>query len=83
MRRAGPPSTASAADHVGFIAGGEYDETVAKARVLTARRPPFELLESMRRDPGESIRRLGQHVDRLRSSAAYFGYAFDEGRCER
>jgi para-aminobenzoate synthetase/4-amino-4-deoxychorismate lyase len=57
---------------------GEYDETVAKARVLTARRPPFELLESMRRDPGESIRRLGQHVDRLRSSAAYFGYAFDE-----
>jgi para-aminobenzoate synthetase/4-amino-4-deoxychorismate lyase len=57
---------------------GEYDETVAKARVLTARRPPFELLESMRRDPGEPIRRLEQHVDRLRGSAAYFGYAFDE-----
>ncbi len=57
---------------------GEYDETVAKARVLTARRPPFELLESMRRDPGEPIRRLEQHVERLRSSAAYFGFAFDE-----
>ncbi len=57
---------------------GEYDETVAKARVLTARRPPFELLESMRRDPGEPIRRLEQHVERLRGSAAYFGYAFDE-----
>ena len=57
---------------------GEYDETVAKARVLTARRPPFELLESMRRDPGEPIRRLEQHVERLRDSATYFGYAFDE-----
>jgi para-aminobenzoate synthetase/4-amino-4-deoxychorismate lyase len=57
---------------------GEYDETVAKAQVLTARRPPFELLESMRRDPGEPIRRLEQHVERLRGSAAYFGYAFDE-----
>jgi para-aminobenzoate synthetase/4-amino-4-deoxychorismate lyase len=57
---------------------GEYDETVAKARVLTARRPPFELLESMRRDPGEPIRRLEQHVERLRSSAAYFAFSFDD-----
>ena len=56
---------------------GEYDEAIAKARVLTARRPPFELLESMRRDPGEPIRRWRQHVERLRRSAAYFGYAFD------
>ncbi len=60
-------------------ATGEYDETVAKAKVLTARRPPFELLESMRRDPGEPIRRLDHHVERLRNSAAYFGFAFDEG----
>jgi para-aminobenzoate synthetase / 4-amino-4-deoxychorismate lyase len=59
-------------------ASGEYDETVAKAKVLTARRPPFELLESMRRDPGDPIRRLEQHVERLRSSAAYFGFTFDE-----
>ena len=60
------------------LMAGEYDETVAKARVLTARRHTFELLESMRRDPGEPIRRLEQHVERLRGSAAYFGYAFDE-----
>lgn len=59
-------------------AAGEYDETVAKARVLTAQRPPFELLESMRRDPGEPIRRLEQHVARLRDSASYFGFAFNE-----
>jgi para-aminobenzoate synthetase/4-amino-4-deoxychorismate lyase len=59
-------------------AAGEFDETVAKARVLVARRPPFELLESMRRDPGEPIHGLEHHVERLRSSAAYFGFAFDE-----
>ena len=59
-------------------ASGEFDETVAKARVLTARRPSFELLETMRRDPGEPIRRLPQHLDRLGASAAYFGFAFDE-----
>jgi para-aminobenzoate synthetase/4-amino-4-deoxychorismate lyase len=62
----------------GSSASGEYDETVAKAKVLTARRPPFELLESMRRDPGEPIRRLEEHVERLRSSAVYFGFTFDE-----
>ncbi len=59
-------------------ASGEFDETVAKARVLTARRPSFELLETMRRDPGEPIRRLRQHLDRLGASAAYFGFAFDQ-----
>jgi para-aminobenzoate synthetase / 4-amino-4-deoxychorismate lyase len=59
-------------------ATGEYDETVAKARVLTARRPPFELLETMKRDPGEPVRRSEEHIERLRSSAGYFGFAFDE-----
>jgi para-aminobenzoate synthetase/4-amino-4-deoxychorismate lyase len=33
----------------------------------------------MRRDPGEPIRRLERHLERLRSSARYFGFAFDEG----
>ncbi len=59
-------------------AAGEFDETVAKARVLVARRPPFELLESMRRDPGEPIHQLEHHLERLRDSAAYFGFTFDE-----
>ena len=58
-------------------ASGEFDETVAKARVLTARRPSFELLETMRRDPGEPIRRLRQHLDRLGDSATYFGFTLD------
>jgi para-aminobenzoate synthetase/4-amino-4-deoxychorismate lyase len=59
-------------------AAGEFDETVAKARVLTARRPPFELLESMRAEPGQPVRRLELHVDRIRASAAYFGFVFDD-----
>jgi para-aminobenzoate synthetase/4-amino-4-deoxychorismate lyase len=56
---------------------GEYEETVAKARVLTARRPPFDLLETMRRDPGEPIHNLDMHLDRIGDSAAYFGFTFD------
>jgi para-aminobenzoate synthetase/4-amino-4-deoxychorismate lyase len=59
-------------------AAGEYEETVAKARVLTARRPPFELLETMRREPGAPILHLEEHLDRLRASAGYFGFPFDE-----
>lgn len=59
-------------------AAGEFDEAVAKARVLIARRPPFELFESMRRNPDEPIRGLEHHVERLRNSAVYFGFAFDE-----
>jgi para-aminobenzoate synthetase/4-amino-4-deoxychorismate lyase len=62
----------------GSSAEREFEETVAKARVLTARRPPFDLLETMRRDPGEPIRHLDAHVGRLRESAGYFGFAFDE-----
>jgi para-aminobenzoate synthetase/4-amino-4-deoxychorismate lyase len=59
-------------------ATGEYDETVAKARVLTSRRPSFELLETLLHDPEDGYRRLDEHLDRLRSSAEYFGFAFDE-----
>ncbi|MEP7059482.1 MAG: aminodeoxychorismate synthase component I [Actinomycetota bacterium] len=58
-------------------AGAEYEETVAKARVLTQRRPPFDLLETMRRDPGRPIHELGEHLERLSGSADYFGYRLD------
>jgi para-aminobenzoate synthetase / 4-amino-4-deoxychorismate lyase len=62
----------------GSSAEGEYDETVAKARVLTARRPRFELYETLRHDPGKGFRHLDRHLRRLRESSAYFGFAFDE-----
>jgi para-aminobenzoate synthetase / 4-amino-4-deoxychorismate lyase len=58
-------------------AGVEYDETVAKARVLTERRPPFDLLETMRRDPGLPIHELAEHLERLAGSADYFGFRLD------
>jgi para-aminobenzoate synthetase/4-amino-4-deoxychorismate lyase len=58
-------------------AGAEYEETVAKARVLTERRPPFDLLETMRRDPGLPIREMAEHLDRLAGSADYFGFRLD------
>ena len=59
-------------------AAGEYDEVVAKARVLTARRPEFRLLESVRYDPDGGYRRLDEHMHRLRASAAYFGFRSDD-----
>ena len=60
------------------LAESEYDEVVAKARVLTARRPPFRLLETLRHDPGVGYRRLDEHLRRLADSADHFGFAFDE-----
>jgi para-aminobenzoate synthetase/4-amino-4-deoxychorismate lyase len=59
-------------------AGAEYDEAVAKARVLTARRPRFELLETMRHDSDEGVRHLDLHLRRLAASADYFGFRYDE-----
>lgn len=62
----------------GSSAQGEYEETVAKARVLTARRPRFELYETLRHDPTDGFRHLERHLSRLQSSSAYFGFTFDE-----
>jgi para-aminobenzoate synthetase/4-amino-4-deoxychorismate lyase len=59
-------------------AAGEYDEAVAKARVLSERRPVVRLLETLRHDPGTGYRRLDEHLARARDSAAYLGMTFDE-----
>ena len=59
-------------------AESEYEEAVAKARVLTARRPSFDLFETMRREPGEEVTHLDRHLARLGASAVYFGFRFDE-----
>jgi len=64
------------------VAGAEYDETVAKARVLGSRRPPFDLLETMRRDPGRPIHELAEHLERLVGSAEYFGFRLDPAALE-
>jgi para-aminobenzoate synthetase / 4-amino-4-deoxychorismate lyase len=55
----------------------EYEETVAKSRVLTARRPDFELLETMRFNPTEGVRHLDRHLARLVASADSFDFRVD------
>jgi para-aminobenzoate synthetase/4-amino-4-deoxychorismate lyase len=67
----------------GSDAAGEYDETVAKAGVLTARRPRFELYETLRHDPGDGFRHLDRHLSRLRDSSTYFGFELDEDAVTR
>jgi para-aminobenzoate synthetase / 4-amino-4-deoxychorismate lyase len=57
-------------------AAGEFDEAVAKAGVLTARRPRFELFETLRHEPASGFRHLPEHLARLEASAHYFGFAF-------
>ena len=59
----------------------EQAECVAKARILSApRRPPFDLLETMLWTPADGVRLLELHLARLRASAEYFDYPFDEPR---
>ncbi|HEY2966714.1 MAG TPA: aminodeoxychorismate synthase component I [Actinomycetota bacterium] len=58
-------------------ASGEYEEIVAKARVLTDVRPAFELFESLGHAPTEGFRHLNEHLERLAASARYFGFRFE------
>ncbi|HXE81313.1 MAG TPA: aminodeoxychorismate synthase component I [Vicinamibacterales bacterium] len=51
----------------------EYDEIVAKAAILDADLPSFELLETLRFENG-AFRRRDRHLARLEASAAYFGF---------
>ena len=59
----------------------EQAECRTKARILsTPPRPPFALLETMLWTPADGIRLLELHLARLRDSADYFDYPFDESR---
>jgi para-aminobenzoate synthetase / 4-amino-4-deoxychorismate lyase len=59
-------------------AEAELEETVHKARVLTTRHPPFQLLETMLWQPEDGYFLLGDHLQRLQRSADYFGFAFSQ-----
>lgn len=54
-------------------ATGEYEEVLAKAQLLTEDVVSFELLESIKLDNGKYVL-LERHMERLASSATYFGY---------
>lgn len=58
-------------------AADEFEECRTKARVLTAERPPFSLLETLRWTPAEGCWLLDRHMQRLAASAAYFMRPFD------
>jgi len=61
----------------------EYDECLDKARVLMTRPAAFDLFESLRWRPGEAeggLFLLDYHWRRLRESADYFGFEFDQER---
>jgi para-aminobenzoate synthetase/4-amino-4-deoxychorismate lyase len=58
-------------------AEGEYEEVLAKSRVLTSARPAFELFETIHHGPDEGFRHLDEHLERMGNSATYFGFRFD------
>jgi para-aminobenzoate synthetase/4-amino-4-deoxychorismate lyase len=59
-------------------AADEYAECRLKARFLTGLSNDFELFETMYATKTQGCRHLDLHLQRLRSSAAYFGFAYDE-----
>ncbi|MFO1350907.1 MAG: aminodeoxychorismate synthase component I [Gammaproteobacteria bacterium] len=54
-------------------AADEFEEALAKTRILTRRTPLFSLLETMRWTPEAGVFLLDRHVRRLQDSADYFG----------
>jgi para-aminobenzoate synthetase/4-amino-4-deoxychorismate lyase len=53
---------------------GEYDECLLKARILSAPRPEFSLLETLLWRPVDGYFCLSEHLRRLRESAEYFQF---------
>ncbi len=64
-------------------AGGEYEECLLKARVLTTRRPSFQLLESLLWEPDNGYFLLEAHLARLADTAVYFNVPLDQSAIKR
>jgi para-aminobenzoate synthetase/4-amino-4-deoxychorismate lyase len=58
----------------------EYQECLTKARIILdpASPAPFDLLETLLWTPEEGFFLMSRHLDRLRDSALYFDYPYDE-----
>ncbi len=56
----------------------EFQESWVKARVLTAPRPRFELLETLLWEPNDGFFLLKEHLARLARSARYFDIPLDQ-----
>ena len=59
----------------------EWKESQSKAAFLTQDAPDFKIIETMRWD-GE-YRLLEEHLDRMRASAEYFRFQFDEPKARK
>lgn len=57
-------------------AAAEFHEVLAKAKILTAARPSFDLFETLRHDRSRGFHHLNEHLERLGASARYFGFRF-------
>ncbi len=53
-------------------------EAHAKAKILTETPPDFSLLETLLWTPEGGFVLQERHLERMRESAAYFDFAFDE-----
>jgi len=56
----------------------EYDECKLKAEILTYSEPSFELLETIIWVPDQGFLFLENHIARIKKSAGYFNFAFNE-----
>ena len=57
---------------------GEYEETRVKMKVLMSNPDEFKLFEAILWTPREGFFLVEQHISRLRDSAQYFAFQFDE-----
>ncbi|HWW54188.1 MAG TPA: aminodeoxychorismate synthase component I [Acidimicrobiales bacterium] len=58
----------------------EFQELRDKTQVLSATRPDFALLETMRHEPGGGLHHGELHLGRMAESAEHFGFTFDRER---
>jgi para-aminobenzoate synthetase/4-amino-4-deoxychorismate lyase len=60
----------------GSRAGAEYSESLAKGLFAQESRPEFHLIETILVEEGAGYFLMERHLERMRRSAAYFGFTF-------
>lgn len=62
------------------VGAKEYDECLLKMKFLTDPPRSFELIETLLWEPGRGYWLLDRHVERLETSAKFFGFPFDAAK---
>ena len=60
------------------VEADEWAECLAKGNFAKLKNQGFDLIETMRFEPAAGILRLEKHLERMRSSAACFGFELDQ-----